>query len=146
MTVDRDALERAAEACRRGLLSLAVNEGSMFYGFPRGACGPASEIFGRLLQEEVGYQGIYVCGHSHPQLGEEQTHAWFVVGDYLVDVTHDQFNGTGLEGWVFELGKGWHALFGEQEMRPGACMPDRWHCYPHDGYDAALSELIKGSE
>lgn len=144
MKIDRAALEQAANACRIGLMGLAGSAGSMFHGFPRGACGPASEIFGRLLQEELGYDGIYVCGDSHPQLGDEQTHAWFEVGEFLVDITHDQFDGTGLRGWVFDRGSEWHSLFSDRDPRPGACTPENWPCYPHDGYSAALAEYNKG--
>lgn len=144
MNIDRAALEQAANACRHGLMGLAGSAGSIFQGFPRGACGPASEILGRLLQEELGYEGVYVRGDSHPQLGDEQSHAWFEVGEFLVDITHDQFDGTGLKGWVFERGNEWHAQFSERDPRPGACMPEHWPCYPHDGYDAAVAEYNKG--
>ena len=92
MKIDRERLELAAMACRRGLMGLSGDEGSVFHGFPRAACGPASEILGRLLQEELGYDGVYVCGEDHPNLGQEQSHAWFEVGQFLVDITHDPSN------------------------------------------------------
>lgn len=146
MKMDRERLELAAIACRRGLMGLSGDKGSVFHGFPRAACGPASEILGRLLQEELGYDGVYVCGEDHPHFGQEQSHAWFEVGEFLVDITHDQFEGSGLCGWVFELGNEWHALFNERDPRPGFCMPSNWPCYPHDGYQAALAEFKKGSQ
>ncbi len=143
MEIDQAALEQAAKACRAGLMGQAERAGSMFKGFPRGACGPASEILGRLLQDELGYEGVYVSCDSHPQLGDEQTHAWFEVGEFLIDITHDQFKGTGLQGWVFDRGNEWHAQFSERDQRPGACTPEHWPCYPHDDYEAALAEYNK---
>ncbi|HFH3285728.1 hypothetical protein [Pseudomonas aeruginosa] len=145
MKIDRAVLERAAIACRRGLLKLSGKSGSIFYRFPRGACGPASEILGRLLKEEFDYDGVYVCGNDHPQLGREQSHAWLEVGEFLLDITHDQFKETGLSGWVFERGGEWHELFSDTDTRPGFCAPANWPCYPHDGYQAALAELSKGA-
>ena len=61
-------LEQLAKCCRRGLVSLCELPGSAFSGFPKGSCGPAAEIVGRILKEEAGYEGVYVCGHRHPQL------------------------------------------------------------------------------
>jgi hypothetical protein len=39
-------LERVAVACRAGLISLIDAKGSTFNGFPKGACGVASDISG----------------------------------------------------------------------------------------------------
>jgi hypothetical protein len=113
----------------------------MFADFPRGACGPATEIVARLLKEQLGYDGMYVCGDGHPELSAEQTHAWFEVGNVLIDVTYDQFEGTGLSGWLFARDTGWHAQFKNIERRHGFCVPSGWPRYPHDGYRAALESL-----
>ncbi len=138
--IDRAALEAIAEASRRGLEGLAGNAGSMFHRFPRGACGPAAEILGRVVKERLHCDGIYVCGQDHPLLSPEQSHAWFEVGDFILDITYDQFEGTGLSGWVFEREGGWHSQFSDQDRRKGYCTPEGWPCYPHDGYDAAMTE------
>lgn len=139
--IDRVAIERIAIACRRGLHSLKGVRGSMFADFPRGTCGPASEILGRLLKEQLRYDGVYVCGCEHPQLRADQSHAWFEVANILIDITYDQFDLTGLSGWVFPREAGWHARFASIERRDGFCMPSDWPCYPHDGYRAALNAL-----
>lgn len=144
--IDRAELEKIAAACRHGLLSLAGTKYSMFYGFPRAACGPAAEIVGRILQERLQYEGAYVCGSDHPQLECEFSHAWFEVADFIIDITHDQFQGTGLSGWVFERGTGWHAQFSEIDARKGFCMPSGWPFYPHDGYRAALEEVLNDAQ
>ena len=139
--IDRAALEVIAEASRRGLEGLKGNAGSMFHRFPRGACGPAAEILGRILKEMLNCDGVYVCGQGHPLLNPEQSHAWFEVGDFILDITHDQFKGTGLSGWAFEREGGWHSQFSDQDRRKGYCTPEGWPCYPHDGYEAAMTEL-----
>lgn len=139
--IDRAAVERIAISCRRGLSGLYGRSSSMFADFPRGACGPATEIVARLLKEQLGYDGMYVCGDGHPELSAEQTHAWFEVGNVLIDVTYDQFEGTGLSGWLFARDTGWHAQFKNIERRHGFCVPSGWPRYPHDGYRAALESL-----
>jgi hypothetical protein len=113
----------------------------MFTDYPRGACGPASEILGRLLKEQLQYEGMYVCGYEHPELPADQSHAWFEVADVLVDVTYDQFEGPGLSGWIFARDTGWHSQFASVKRRNGFSMPSDWACYPCDGYRATLNSL-----
>ncbi len=101
----------------------------------------ASDIVGRIIWEVLGREGVYVCGAGHSELQRLATHAWFEVGDLIVDVTHDQFYGTGLDGWVFRRGGGWHARFESLDTRNGFCGPEGWPMYPHDGYSAVLKEV-----
>lgn len=98
--VDTRAFAQFAQACRSGLEQLANRAGSMFNGFPVAACGPAAELVGRLLQERMGLEGVYVCGVGHPTLVENQSHAWFEACGFIFDLTHDQFPDTGVNGWV----------------------------------------------
>ncbi|TCV51614.1 hypothetical protein [Pseudomonas sp. 460] len=141
--IKRDALERIATACRLGLLSLAEKNSSMFHNFPTGACGAASEVLGRILKEKFQIEGTYICADSHSQLDWDESHAWVEVDEFIIDITHDQFNGTGLSGWVFERGTGWHAQFSEiVESRNSFCTPENWKEYPHDGYRAALEMVL----
>lgn len=136
-------LDSLAASCRDGLQSLSDHRESAFFGFPKATCGPATEIMGRILKEKAGLDGEYICGRGHPRLKPGQSHAWFEVGDYIVDVTHDQFDDTGLTGWVFRRNQGWHAEFAEIERIDGFCMPANWPSYPYDGYSAVVRELSK---
>lgn len=136
-------LEKVAQACRLGLLSLADSKGSTFNGFPSGACGVATEIFGRVLWERFQAEGDSVSGVNHPQLKKNQSHEWFEVGNFIIDITYDQFAGTGLSGWVFKRGEGWHAQFREQKRNQGFLPNSQWADYPYDGYNAALEEVDK---
>jgi hypothetical protein len=138
---DLAVIRKFAEGCRRGLQSLANHSDSMFSGFPNGSCGPSAEIVGRIIKEEAGYDGVYVCGSGHAKLKPSQTHAWYEVGAYIIDITYDQFEGTGLTGWVFRRGEGWHAEFSDLDPRIGFCMPTGWPCYPFDGYQAVTQEV-----
>lgn len=139
--MDIAVLQELAECCRRGLQGIANQSGSMFSGFPEGSCGPAAELVGRVMNEVAGYDGLYVCGSEHARLMLSQTHAWYEIGDYIIDITYDQFQGTGLSGWVFKRGSGWHAAFADLDTRSGYCMPNGWPCYPFDGYQAIMNVI-----
>lgn len=140
MTISRATLVTVIDAARRGLEGSVFEQHSLFHGFPTGTCGPAAEVLGRIVKEKLDLDGVYVCSKGHPQLDFEQTHAWYEVGDFILDLTHDQFEETGLTGWVFEREGGWHSQFSDQERRSGFCSPIGWTCYPHDGYRAAVKE------
>lgn len=140
--IDLVKLEVVVSACRRGLESLSEARGSTFNRFPAGACGVASDIVGRIVWETLQRHGVYVCGTGHPLLPPQASHAWFEVDGVVIDITYDQFEGTGLSGWLFEPGEGWHAGFEEQERRDGYCSPRGWPMYPHDGYQAALKAVV----
>ena len=141
-STDREALERFSSACRKGLETLAAKKGSMFQGFPRGSCGPAAELVGRLLEERLHLQGAYVCGSNHPELDPEGiSHAWVEAGGFVIDITHDQFAGTGVSGWVVAASSAWHVRFRDIKKRAGFCTPSGWPMYPHDGYAAMLRAL-----
>lgn len=137
--IDPRAIEDIASACRNGLAALTYS--SRFRDFPRGNCGDAAELVGRVLNEALNCDGQYVCGCGHPQLRATQSHAWFEIEGVIVDITYDQFDATGLSGWVFPSGSGWHSAFTEIERRDGYCMPSGWPMYPHEGYHAILNRL-----
>lgn len=84
-----------------------------------------------------------MCGTRHPKLKKGASHAWFEVGEYIIDVSHDQFQATGLSGWVFERNEGWYVQFQSLERSQGFCMPSGWPEYPSDGYKAAREETKK---
>ena len=143
MNAIKTELEKVALACRFGLNSLVDAKGSTFNGFPSGACGIASQILGRVIWETLQYEGEYVCGTRHPKLKSGVSHAWFEVGDFIIDITYDQFQTTGLSGWIFDRNHGWHAQFRSQERRQGFSKPSGWAVYPSDGYKAAREEANK---
>lgn len=133
----RAELDTLAAAARSGLEGMTpAQRGNGFEFFPRGTCGPVSELMGRLVLERLGVEGTYVCGSGHPLLREQQSHAWLEVGSFLIDLTHDQFADTGLSRWVFEDSL-WHSLF-QREAYKLCLQPSNWMQYPHQAY-AAIS-------
>jgi hypothetical protein len=89
---------------------------------------------GRIVLERTGHEGIYVCGDGHPALRSQQSHAWLEVGGFIVDLTHDQFEATGLSGWVLENST-WHAMF-DREPHALCLLPSLWGEYPVAAYAA----------
>lgn len=89
---------------------------------------------GRIVLEQTGQTGIYVCDGGHPALGPQQSHAWLEVGGLIVDLTHDQFEHIGLVGWVFKASS-WHARF-ERDINELCLSPARWGQYPYAAYRA----------
>lgn len=139
--VDRALLETVVQACRQALEGLSDAPYSPFTGFPKGACGIASDIVGRVIWEALEYEGVYVCASGHADLRPEASHAWFEVGGFIIDLTYDQFPGTGLSGWIFEAAEHWYNKFDDFERRDGFCPPDGFFDYPSDGYEAAVKAV-----
>jgi hypothetical protein len=124
-----------ANAARTGLQTMTTQQrGLGFEAFPSGTCGPVSELMGRIVLERTGQQGIYVCGDGHPDLKAQQSHAWLEVEGFIVDLTYDQLEGTGLVGWVHQVSP-WYAKFDHEphglSLSPGQCGQ-----YPYAAYGA----------
>jgi hypothetical protein len=95
----------AIEACDKSRLPVTFSK------FPNGACGDASLLLAKFLQEH-GYGSFdYVCGERNGH-----SHAWLQAGDLVVDVTGDQFEDN-KRPVVVESKSSWHADFNEQERR-----------------------------
>jgi hypothetical protein len=43
-------------------------------------------------------------GNLYARLKPGQSHAWYDVVDYIIDIIYDHFEGTGSRGWVFLRG------------------------------------------
>lgn len=129
------ALELLAAAARAGLEAMTPKQRGLEFGsFPHGTCGPVSELMGRIVLERTGREGIYVCGHGHPALQPQQSHAWLEVDGLIIDLTYDQFEGTGLTGWVHKTSP-WHARFDREQH--GLCLqPSLWGMYSYAAYAA----------
>lgn len=140
-----------AAAARAGLEGMTAQERQNgFEGFPRGTCGPVTELMGRIVLERTGKRGAYVCGSGHPAFAANQSHAWLEVEGVIVDLTHDQFAGTDLQGWVFE-GSTWHREF-SREVLDLCLSPTQWGFYPMAAYvamakacDTAMLRAAPGS-
>ena len=87
--------------------------------FPQGACGPASEILGRCIEERFSVRPDFVEGAGRPER-RDVSHAWLAFDGVIVDVTHDQYETSGLEPrrWVFVQPSRWHETFCRVNRRP----------------------------
>ena len=136
----KDELQAFASRCRTGLELVPLAERNIgFKAFPTGACGDSSELLGILLIERAGLSVKYVLGTNHPELGPQATHAWLETDGLIVDITHDQVEGTGLTGWVFERSP-WHAKF-KRNVQEVTLDPRQWFQFPSNEYQAMKAAL-----
>ncbi len=79
--------------------------------FPHGACGDASYLLAKYLDENR-------CGPFEYVLGERATdghsHAWLEKQGLIIDITADQFEGQD-QGVLVTADRSWHAQFKEEE-------------------------------
>ena len=59
-------------------------------GFPRGACGYASKLLARYLEEQ-GFGPATLMANARRGRRGEQSHAWLEVSGWFIDITADQF-------------------------------------------------------
>jgi hypothetical protein len=101
----------------------------MFERFPRGTCGPVSELLGRYLVE-AGFEDVmYVCGKKP----SEGSHAWVEVGGIILDITGDQF---GRPPIVVTAASNWHNEWERDDARPPICSHEQWPAYPFGAWGA----------
>lgn len=137
---DEITLEEFCGAARRGLELLRYQETSAFRDFPKGQCGNASEMLGLLLKERLGLTSTYVCKFRYGTNKQMQTHAWLEGDDHLIDLTHDQFTGTGQIGWIFPKSNRWHQrTFPHEQVRH--LVGDAETGAPWELYNAMRAEL-----
>lgn len=90
-------------------------------GFPNGCCGDATDLLGLYLSKNHGIESIYVCGSG---LGDnpDQSHAWLLCGEYIIDITADQFNDKGynLPPVIITSNSEFHNCFDETTSYPFA--------------------------
>ncbi len=86
--------------------------------FPLGASAQASHFLGQRIVQFLPSIPVHCVDAIRTSEGVIQNHTWLSVGDIVIDVTHDQFENTGLAPgqWVFEQSTDWHLSF--QESAP----------------------------
>ena len=121
---------KIAFAARRALERYASCEADILFDrFPRGTCGPVSELLGRYLVE-AGFENVmYVCGEKR----SEGSHAWIEVGEIILDITGDQF---GQPPVVVTVASNWHDQWERDDPRPPICTREQWPAYPFAAWTA----------
>ncbi len=79
--------------------------------FPNGACGDASYLLAKYLEENGCGQFDYVLGERRPDF---QSHAWLEKDGQIIDITADQFDGV-TEGILVTTDHKWHDQFEEED-------------------------------
>lgn len=79
--------------------------------FPRGACGDATLLLAKYLEENECNNFEYICGKK-----EQQTHAWLERNGFIIDITADQFNNQNRPVFV-SMDHSWHLQFEIQSRR-----------------------------
>jgi hypothetical protein len=123
-------LLRIAQAARSALQRyVSDTQDFMFDSFPRGTCGPVSELLGRYLMEAGFKDVMYVCGERQ----DKGSHAWLEVGGIVLDITGDQF---GQPPVVVAATSKWHGEWEREEPRPPICTQRQWPAYPFGAWGA----------
>lgn len=107
----------------------------MFELFPRGCCGPTSELLGRCLIE-LGFANVkYIAAERPDHTG---SHAWIDVDGVIVDITADQF---GEPGVIVSRVSPWHAQWCTEPARGPICSRDQWPAYPQAAWQLIVDEM-----
>jgi hypothetical protein len=115
--VDKQRVERIATAVRRAIEMCEPTE-LPWSRFPCGACGDTALVLGQVLDDE-GIQGFkYVCGNKYKGDGRPSSHAWLQSGEWIVDITADQFPDVH-ESVIVTHKSEWHELWEWQRPEPG---------------------------
>lgn len=99
--------------------------------FPRGACGDTALVLGQILHD-AGIAGFeYVCGNKYKDDGSCSSHAWLRNGEWIVDITADQFPEVDAPVIVARNSE-WHDQWDQDQPTPGtlqaygAQVPQLW--------------------
>lgn len=138
-------LEALASACRKVIRSASAEDrGHAMSRFPHGSCGVACQLLGSLLFDAYGVRSDHVSAFGHPGLGFMQSHAWLTANGLVIDITHDQFANTGLDGWVF-AGSPWHDAF-QVRHRARFGVDNRHHAYGSRIYRLLRDEIVRNCQ
>lgn len=123
----------AIEKCDPATLSLVT-----FQDFPLGACGDATLLLAKYLQEKKYGQFDYVLGNR-----EGHSHAWLQQKSLIIDITADKFDDQDAAVIVTE-DHSWHSSFkGEVENVADFCLYDH---YTVSGMTRAYAAILRQLE
>jgi hypothetical protein len=107
---------RACAVELRAALDAADHQalGVQWAHFPRGSCGAAAEVLGRMLRDCLGIEATYVNG-SLDRPGGWSSHAWVEFDGIIADITADQF---GQAPVIVTRDSAWHRQLTHLERLP----------------------------
>lgn len=131
--MDKDRVEALAIAVRRAIELCDPTE-LPWQHFPRGACGDTALILGQVLHE-AGITGFeYICGNKYNENGACSSHAWLRNGEWIVDITADQFADIDVPVTVTRNSE-WHDQWEQDRPTPstlqayGTQVPQLWRLF-----------------
>jgi hypothetical protein len=111
--MDATAVRDVALTVRAAIESLPASTLPItFSQFPRGSCSDTCLVLGTYL-EDTCHLGAFECvsgERGSPADNTWTSHAWLQQGDWLVDITADQFSDAP-DRVVVTRSLGWHATF-----------------------------------
>lgn len=120
----------------RGAFEGATLESPTFQRFPTEACTNACRLLSQYLFDQgVGDWGLVSARRKRPD-GHDESHAWLVQGEWLLDITADQFDSE-LPQVILELAteSAWHRTW-TTSSAPYVSRMDRYStssdCYRRD--------------
>lgn len=122
----------ALETCDRTRLPVGLQ------GFPSGACGDASLLLAKYLQENGQGKSEYVSGNDGGQ-----THAWLELDGVIIDITADQFNRSN-DPVIVTTNSTCHQRFKDQSRR--AVSIEDYDAHTSSLLNAAYQEIIHSLE
>ncbi|NTH25685.1 hypothetical protein G6K83_11440 [Agrobacterium rhizogenes] len=131
-----DQLIGIATDFRSRLEAYNQDHGLTLNSFPAGACGDASILLAHHLTQHGFGPFRYMCG-----LHGDASHAWLSNGDWIIDITADQFEDFDLPVFVSSTSP-WHDSLNGSDMHEASITVwgDEWAAK----FRAAYAALMKG--
>ena len=105
-----------------------------FYEFPKGACGPASELVCRYFREVLRLDAKYISADR----SDECSHAWVSVSGFIVDITADQFDQAPV---IVAENSQWHEQWESDPPREPITSRNNWPMYPISTWNLIVREM-----
>lgn len=127
--MDVDRVRTIASAVRVAIGSCAPAD-LPWLAFPGGALGDTSLPLGQVLHDAEINGFEYICGNRHGP-GGSSSHAWLSDGEWIVDITADQFPDVA-EQVIVSRDSLWHTTWEHDRPTPGtltaygADVPQLW--------------------
>ena len=133
MSVNLDYIKQIAEAFRAALedYSQSTND-VVFKDFPDGACGATTDLLARYLIDTIGIDAQYLEARCC-----QQSHAWVVANNIIIDITADQF---GQDPVIVETTSLWHEACDQHPPRP-PCDQTEWAKEHFAAWNVIINEM-----
>jgi hypothetical protein len=120
-SMDHDRVKKIAAAVRKAI-EMCEPKDLPWPAFPGGACGDTTLLLGQVL-DDAGISGFeYICGNRYKEDGTCASHAWLQNGEWIVDITADQFPEVE-QTVIVTNSSGWHKQWHPERPQEGTLKP-----------------------